>query len=131
MSESIFTKIINGEIPSFKIYEDEFTYAFLDIHPVQPGHVLVVPKQEVKYVWDLEDDQYAKLMVSVKKVAKRIKEVINPAYVGIKVEGTDVPHAHVHVIPFSTAAEFSRKVDKSLPQDNKKLEETASRLQFS
>jgi histidine triad (HIT) family protein len=76
MQESIFTKIIKGEIPSHKIYEDDKTFAFLDIHPKTPGHVLVVPKNQVQFAWDLPNEDYAALMSTVKKIALRIKEVL-------------------------------------------------------
>ena len=74
MHDSIFTKIIKGEIPSHKVYEDADTYAFLDIHPIQPGHVLVIPKRQAEYVWDLSDEEYQALMETAKKVARKIRE---------------------------------------------------------
>ena len=97
---SIFTKIINGDIPSHKIYEDDSTFAFLDIMPVTPGHVLIVPKRQVEFVWDLTDDEYLALMTTAKKVGSRIRSVLKPSYVSQFVIGVDVPHAHVHVLPF-------------------------------
>lgn len=97
---SIFTKIINGEIPCHKVYEDEVTLAFLDIHPLHEGHVLIVPKKQVEFVWDLEDIDYQAVMSVAKKVALRQREVLGVPYVGQLVVGTDVPHAHVHVVPF-------------------------------
>jgi histidine triad (HIT) family protein len=75
MSDSIFTKIIKGEIPCYKVYEDETTFAFLDIHPVQPGHVLVVPKAQIEFLWDLDDETYKNLMLIARKLARRLKEV--------------------------------------------------------
>jgi histidine triad (HIT) family protein len=106
MADSVFTKIIKGEIPSTKIYEDAHTYAFLDINPRIPGHTLVVPKKQVPYVWDLSNQDYQALMLSVKKVAERIKEVLEPKFVGMQVEGIAVPHAHVHVFPFNNTEEY-------------------------
>lgn len=106
MSESIFTKIINGEIPSHKVYEDERTFAFLDIHPLNEGHVLVVPKHQVEFVWDLEDPDYHAVMDTAKKLARRLKEVLGAPYVGELIVGTDVPHAHVHIVPFEHPAEI-------------------------
>ena len=97
---SIFTKIINGDIPCHKIFEDELTFAFLDIMPATRGHVLVVPKRHVEFVWDLTDEEYTALMVTSKKVAEQIRKVLTPSYVGQMVVGTDVPHAHVHILPF-------------------------------
>ena len=96
---SIFTQIINGEIPSYKIYEDEKTYAFLDIHPDAKGHTLVVPKNEVDKIYELPDEDYHALWASVKKIAARMEEVSGRRTI-MKVIGVDVPHAHVHLIPF-------------------------------
>lgn len=110
MEETIFTKIVKGEIPSHKVYEDEKTLAFLDIFPSTEGHTLVIPKAQVQFVWELEGDDYRALMESVKKVALHLKEVTGKAYVGSMIVGTDVPHAHVHVIPFETAHEMKNAV---------------------
>ena len=96
---SIFTKIINGEIPSYKIAEDENNYAFLDINPLAAGHTLVVPKIEVDYIFDLDNESYNKLFEFSKNVSRAIEEVINCKRLGIVVYGLDVPHAHVHLIP--------------------------------
>lgn len=106
MSDSIFTKIINGEIPSHKIYEDEHVYAFLDIHPAAPGHTLVVPKVQVEFIWDLDDTTYQHLMAAVKKIGIRLKQVIGTPYVGTLVAGVEVPHTHVHVVPFSDVSQL-------------------------
>ena len=100
MQDSVFTKIIKGEIPCHKIYEDEAVFAFLDIHPKQPGHVLVVPKKQVEFVWDLPAQDYAALMAGAQKIGQHIREILQPSYVGLMVEGLGVPHAHVHVFPF-------------------------------
>lgn len=108
MEESIFTKIIRGDIPSYKIYEDEKTFAFLDIHPLTDGHVLVVPKQQVEFIWDLESTEYQALMDTVQKIGKHLREVLDAPYVGVEVVGVDVPHAHVHVVPFTSAGELHR-----------------------
>ena len=97
---SIFTKIINGDIPSYKIAEDEDHYAFLDISPQAKGHTLVIPKQEIDYIYDLSDDQLAKLHVFAKKVAIALESTIKCKRVGVLVIGTEVPHAHIHLIPF-------------------------------
>ena len=96
---SIFTKIINGEAPSYKIYEDEKTYAFLNINPETEGDTLVVPKNEVDKIYNLPDEDYFALWASVKKVAKHMEEVTGHR-IAMKVVGVDVPHAHVHVMPF-------------------------------
>jgi histidine triad (HIT) family protein len=127
---SIFTQIIQGEIPSHKIYEDEFTYAFLDIHPVQPGHVLVVPKTEVEFVWDLSDTDYQALMATAQKVAQRLKEVLGVPYVGEQIVGVDVPHAHVHIIPFTAVEEFRNRPDMTEEPDHTALAALAQELAF-
>ena len=109
MSEpSIFTKIINGEIPCHKVYEDEKTFAFLDINPAAEGHTLVIPKREVEFVWDLPEEDYEALTETVKKLARHLRQVLGVPYVGEVVIGTDVPHAHIHLIPFSSSAEMKR-----------------------
>jgi histidine triad (HIT) family protein len=128
MEDSIFTKIIRGDIPSHKIYEDDKTYAFLDISPVQPGHTLVIPKTPVQFVWDMDDEDYQAVMATVKKIANHMKEVLGAPYVGIQVVGLDVPHAHVHVIPFSTLEEFRNLPDKSQAPDHDALAEMAQKL---
>lgn len=97
---SVFSKIIQGEIPCYKIYEDERTLAFLDIAPEAEGHTLVVPKVEVDKVYDLEDEDYQAVMRTVKKVAQHMEKVLGKR-VQIKVVGVDVPHAHVHVLPLT------------------------------
>lgn len=106
MQETIFTKIIKGEIPSEKVYEDDRTFAFMDIHPIQPGHVLVIPKEQIANFEDLDKETYAHLFLTVKKVARRIKEVLSPEKVCVRIEGFDVAHVHVHVYPCNNAQEF-------------------------
>ncbi len=95
---TVFTKIIKGELPSYKIYEDDKTYAFLDIEPETPGHTLVVPKVEVDKIYDLEPEDYDAVMATVKKLAKHFDEVLGKRTM-IKIVGIDVPHAHVHLLP--------------------------------
>lgn len=130
MQDSIFTKIIKGEIPCHKVYEDEFTFAFLDIHPVQPGHTLVVPKRQVEFVWDLGTEDYQAVMATAQKVAKRLKEVLGTPFVGEQIMGIDVPHAHVHLIPFSTAEEFRARPDMNAEPDHTALAALAQKLAF-
>lgn len=96
---TLFTKIIQGEIPSFKIAEDDKFFAFLDISPLKPGHTLVIPKQETDYIFDLQDEELAAMMVFAKKIAKAIKQAYNCTKVGVTVIGLEVPHAHIHLIP--------------------------------
>jgi histidine triad (HIT) family protein len=132
MQDSLYTKIIKGEIPCQKIYEDELTIAFLDIHPIAPGHVLVVPKKQIDHLWDLPDEDYHAVMTTVKKVALRIRKVLEPkGRVGVHVEGLGVPHAHVHVFPFETVEEFRRVADHNAPPDHKALAAMATKLRFS
>ncbi|HYW96881.1 MAG TPA: HIT domain-containing protein [Bacteroidales bacterium] len=107
---SLFSKIVTGEIPSYKIAEDENYYAFLDINPLARGHALVVPKKEVDYIFDVDDDLLGGMMIFAKKVARAIDEVIECKRVGIAVIGLEVPHAHIHLIPINHISDidFSR-----------------------
>ncbi len=130
MQPSIFTQIINGEIPCHKIYEDDRTIAFLDIHPTQPGHVLVVPKVQVDHFDDLDDVDYQALWATVKMVAKAQKKVFGRTRVGIHVIGLDVPHAHVHVLPFDTLPQYLGMADQSVEPNHAELAELAKRLAF-
>ncbi|MGL5682740.1 MAG: HIT family protein [Marinifilaceae bacterium] len=104
---SIFTRIVNGEIPSYKVAEDEKYYAFLDIAPLKKGHTLVIPKQETDYLFDLTDEELAGLMVFAKKVAKAIEQVVPCQRVGVAVLGLDVPHAHVHLVPMESGNDLN------------------------
>lgn len=130
MQESIFTQIINGEIPSYKVYEDAQAFAFLSIHPVQPGHTLVIPKRQVRFVWDLEYEEYRALMDTVRRVAQQIRTVLKPNFVGEQVVGIDIPHAHVHLIPFTTMDQFRRLPDELAEPDHAALSEVAAKLAF-
>lgn len=128
MAESVFTKIIKGEIPSHKVYEDEQTLAFLDIHPAQPGHTLVVPKVQVDHIWDLDDDTYQRLWATARKVAKRLKAVLQTERIGVRIEGFDVPHAHIHLIPINSGAELKQYGDQSAEPDHAALADLAAKL---
>lgn len=101
---SIFTRIINGEIPCYKVAEDENYFAFLDISPLAKGHTLVVPKQEVDYLFDLDDELYTGLQLFAKKVARAIDKAVPCKRVGVAVIGLEVPHAHIHLIPLHNDA---------------------------
>ncbi|RMG87155.1 MAG: HIT domain-containing protein [Bacteroidetes bacterium] len=103
---SIFTKIIRGEIPCYKIAETEDYLAFLDINPLMKGHTLCIPKKEIDYIFDLDDETLAGLMVFAKKVAIAIKAVVPCNRIGVTVIGDEVPHAHVHLIPFNTVRDM-------------------------
>lgn len=130
MSDSIFTKIIKGEIPCHKVYEDDKTLAFLDIHPVQPGHTLVVSKKEIEFIWDLSPEDYSAVTLAAQKVAKRLREVLKVPYVGEQIIGVDVPHAHLHLIPFSTVEQYRMHADMNAEPDNTALAELAKRIAF-
>ncbi len=129
MQDSIFTKIIKGEIPCHKIYEDERTFAFLDIHPTQVGQVLVVPKKQIEYVWQLPPEDYVALMNTVQKIGKKLQEVFpEKARVGVHIEGLDVAHAHVKVFPFDTDQEYRYHPDMDAEPDHAALAVVAKML---
>jgi len=130
MQDSIFSKIIKGDIPSHKIYEDDDVLAFLDIHPITPGHTLVIPKKQVEFVWDLEPEDYRKLTDVAKKVALHLRETLNVPYIGEQIIGVDVPHAHIQLIPFTNAAEFHQFANQSAEPDHAALAKLASLLSF-
>ena len=114
---TIFSKIITGEIPCYKIAEDENYFAFLDINPLKKGHTLVVPKVEVDYLFDLDDETLGDMMILVKKVAHAIDKAIECKRVGVVVLGMEVPHAHIHLIP------LNKEIDASFTQPKLKLSE--------
>lgn len=126
---SIFSRIIAGEIPSYKVAEDESYYAFLDINPLTEGHTLVVPKKEVDYIFDLDDDTLAGMMLFAKKVAARIAREIDCARVAIVVLGLEVPHAHIHLIPIRCEkdVDFQRKKLVLTPEEFRNIAEKLSR----
>lgn len=128
MEESIFTKIINGDIPCHKVYEDDLTLAFMDIHPVQLGHVLVVPKKEINHFYDLETTDYQAVWETVKKIAKAQKKTFNTQRVGVKIEGFDVPHAHVHLIPVNNIAELKGTANMSAEPNHAMLAHKANEI---
>lgn len=103
---SIFSKIVAGEIPCYKVAETENCFAFLDINPVAKGHVLCIPKQEVDYIFDLDEKSYTELQVFAQRVAKSIKKVCPCTKVGVAVLGLEVPHAHIHLIPLQSEADM-------------------------
>jgi len=122
---SIFTRIINGEIPCYKIAEDDRYFAFLDINPVTRGHTLVIPKQETDNIFDLDDDLLAGLHVFAKKVAQAIDTAIPCERVTMAVVGLEVPHAHIHLIPINSMREYSFANPK-LKLSKEEFEQTAS-----
>lgn len=125
---SLFTKIINGEIPSHKIYEDDNTFVFLDIFPVTAGHMLVVPKLEIDRLEDLPEDKYLSLMKTVKKMMSASAEYSGKKRVCLKLEGFDVLHAHVHVFACDDAKDFYSHPDRTKEPDHKTLEMVAEQL---
>jgi histidine triad (HIT) family protein len=125
---TIFTKIINGEIPSYKVAENESCYAFLDIQPVSKGHVLVVPKIEVDYIFDLEDEYLSELMRFAKTVAKKMDKVFDCKRIGVTVIGLEGPHTHIHLIPINGLTDMDFGKEKlSLPEEE--MESIAKAIQ--
>ena len=122
---TIFTRIISGEIPSYKIAEDERFLAFLDINPLRAGHTLVVPKQETDYIFDLDDDLLAEMIVFSKKVATAIRQAIPCNRIGIAVLGLEIPHAHIHLVPMDSMEDinFRNPKLKFTPEEFKKIAE--------
>lgn len=117
---SVFTKIVNGEIPSYKVAETEHCYAFLDISPLKEGHTLVIPKKEVDYLFDIDEALYAELMLFARKVAVAVRSAVPCKRVGVAVLGMEVPHAHIHLVPLETEGDLDFR--------KKKLELTPERF---
>lgn len=124
---SIFSKIINGEIPSYKIAEDDKCYAFLDISPLAEGHTLVVPKQEIDYIFDIEDELLAQMHIFAKKVAKAIQTAIPCEKVGMAVIGLDVRHAHIHLVPLQEVGDLNFAKEKLKLSDDR-MKEIADKI---
>ncbi len=124
---SIFTKIINGEIPCHKIAEDENFLAFLDISPLAIGHTLVIPKKEVDYIFNIDDELFSGLHLFSKKVAKAIEKAIPCKRIGVAVIGLEVPHAHIHLIPLQTVQDINFSSAK-MTISKEVLEETAAKI---
>lgn len=122
---SVFGKIVKGELPCYKVYEDERTLAFLDIEPEVPGHVLVIPKVEVDKVYDLDDEDWTAVMATVKKLSKHLENVLGERTM-IKIVGTDVPHAHVHLLPINENWAGERHL-KPTPEE---MEEMRQKLEY-
>ena len=120
---SIFTRIINGEIPCYKVAEDDRFMAFLDVRPLKRGHTLVVPKREVDYIFDLDEETLAGMMVFARKVALAMKEVIDCKRIGVAVLGLEVPHAHIHLIPLTRETDllFTNPRISVTDEENKRL----------
>ena len=130
--DSIFTKIVKGEIPSYKVAENETCYAFLDINPLTKGHTLVIPKKQVDYLFDLDDESYVELQLFARKVAKAVGKAIPSIRVAEAVIGLDVPHAHIHLIPINSEADvdFRKERVKLTPEEFVQIAESI-RKEFS
>ena len=124
---TIFSKIVAGEIPSYKVAEDDRYYAFLDINPLQWGHTLVIPKQETDYIFDLDDETLAGMQVFAKRVAKAIKATLPCKKVGQAVLGLEVPHAHIHLVPLTSEGDMDFRHKISNP-DSEKMKEIAEKI---
>ncbi len=125
---TIFTRIINGEIPCYKVAEDDNYFAFLDINPLREGHTLVVPKRETDYIFDLDDRQLSGIILFSKKVAEAIKSVIPCNRIGVAILGLEVPHAHIHLVPMDTMEDINFKRPK-LRFTPEEFKETAAKIQ--
>lgn len=124
---TIFSLIAAGQIPSYKVAEDENYYAFLDINPLAEGHTLVIPKKEVDYIFDLDDETYAGLCAFAKKVAVAIKAAIPCKRVGVAVLGMEVPHTHIHLVPLQTEGDLDFR-KKKLEMTPEEFKETATKI---
>ena len=127
---SVFTRIINGEIPCYKVAEDDRYFAFLDINPLREGHTLVVPKKETDYIFDLDDETLSGMILFSKKVAAAIKAAIPCARIGVAILGLEVPHAHVHLVPMNSMEDvnFRNPKLKLTPEEFKAIAEKIKRL---
>lgn len=125
---SVFTKIINGEIPAYKIYEDDKIIAILDVHPVKEGHTLVIPKKQIDHLWDLDDEDYFYITSKAKEIAVHIRKIIQPQRVGVIVEGFGVPHAHIHLIPINEIDDLHTNQDFNSPINHDELSKIAEHL---
>tara|TARA_R110002072_G_scaffold20688_4_gene74858 strand:- start:11511 stop:11900 length:390 start_codon:yes stop_codon:yes gene_type:complete len=124
---SLFSKIVSGEIPCYKVHESNDFLAFLDIMPLKEGHVLVIPKKETDYIFDVEDDELGRMMIFAKEVAKKIKKVVPCNRIGIAVIGLEVPHAHIHLIPIHTLDDMNF-ANKKLSMSDEQLQKTALQI---
>ena len=124
---SIFSKIAAGEIPSYKVAEDERHYAFLDINPMARGHVLCIPRREVDYIFDLDDEEFAALQLFSKRVAEAMKEALPCKRIGVAVLGMEIPHAHIHLVPLNSEKDMDFRAAK-LTLEAEEMEQIASEI---
>ena len=122
---SIFTKIVNGEIPCYKVAEDEHHLAFLDVMPIAKGHTLVIPKKEVDLIFDLDEEEYKNLWAFAQKVAKMLKATVPCVRVGVAVVGLEVPHAHIHLVPMNEIKDlnFMNERLKFTPEEYQEIQQ--------
>lgn len=123
MENCVFCKIIKGEIPAVKVWEDKNHIVMLDINPIKPGHMLIIPKKHSDYLFDLDDEEYNLLMLKTKEIAKTLKLKLNSKRIGMAVEGFGVPHIHVHLVPIEEENDLSSKRKKTSNEELKKMAE--------
>ncbi len=126
MEDCIFCKIVSGDISSYKIYEDDICIAFVDIHPVSPGHILIVPKSHYRWFQDVPDTELSFIFLTAKKMIPKLKEKLNADYVQLSVVGKDVPHFHLHLIPRKLSDNIN--ISETLELNKQELEDLASLL---
>lgn len=130
MEDSVFTRIIKGDLPSYKVYEDDKTIVIVPLHPIARGHLLVIPKRQVDQFYELPEEDYAALWLTVKKTSQKLRQALNTKRVGLKVIGLDVPHAHVHVIAFDELDEYNQTENSTVEPDQTALASIAEMLKF-
>ncbi len=126
MTTCIFCKIVKGEIPSVKIWEDEKYFAFLDMNPINAGHTLLIPKKHTEYLFELNDEEYTQLMLKAKFLAKLLKNKLKPKKIGMIVEGFLIPHVHIHLVPLNKGGGLS--FEKAKPMSKEELNKIAEKI---
>ncbi|NTW61673.1 HIT domain-containing protein [Candidatus Saccharibacteria bacterium] len=130
LEPSIFTRIINGEIPAYKIYEDDKVIAILDIHPINDGHTLLIPKRQIDHLWDMEEPDYDYLWKIAHRLGRYIRKVTEAPRVGVIVDGFGVPHAHIHLVPIYHGNEIQKPQDFNAVVDHESLAKVAAKLKM-